>query len=221
MSRTFTIPWGHLPAGVRKRATVAAAVAVVVSAPALATLPSAQAAPGGVRVTVETYDDFSGPGYDLADYQEKWANPYGLLEMANQDTRSFRAESFQVSAVPFTVGADFSVFDHLKYIAISTKTFPVPEDGSVEISSTIKAATPGTDPGRVIHGTYVESGLPYAEPTLEGQQAGVVMNVIDFNTGQLFDWFVSGSTAFALIERLPSNVTGNALEGSPDYVGRE
>jgi hypothetical protein len=47
------------------------------------------------------------------------------------------------------------------------------------------------------------------------------MNVIDFSTGQLFDWFVSGGSAFALIERLPSNVTGNAAEGSPDYVGRE
>ena len=97
----------------------------------------------------------------------------------------------------------------------------MPVDGSVEISSTIKATTPGTDAGRVIHGTYVESGEPYAEPTLEGQQAGVVMNVVDFATGQLFDWFVSGSTAFALIERLPSNVTGNAIVGSPDYVGRE
>ncbi len=125
-----------------------------------------------------------------------------------------------MSAVPFQTRADFIVFDHLKYIAISNKAFPVPANGSVEISSTIKAATPGTDPGRVIHGTYVESAEPYAEHTLEGQQAGVVMNVIDFGTGQLFDWFVSGSTAFALIERLPSNVTGNTSDpSSPAYVG--
>jgi hypothetical protein len=47
-----------------------------------------------------------------------------------------------------------------------------------------------------------------------------VMNVVDFATGQLFDWFVSGGTAFALIERLPSNVTGNTQDpSSPDYVG--
>jgi hypothetical protein len=173
------------------------------------------------RTTVEVYDDFGQSGYSLADYQQKWSNPYGLGEMALGDTRSFTKGAFKVSAAPFRTGADFSVFDHLKYIAISNKAFPVPATGSVEISATIKAATVGTDPGRVIHGTYVESGAPYAEPTLEGQQAGVVMNVIDFNTGQLFDWFVSGSTAFALIERLPSSVTGNAAEGSPDYVGRE
>ena len=103
----------------------------------------------------------------IADYATKWSNPYGLGEMSVTDTRNFSGGTFNVSAAPFRIGADFSVFDHLKYIAISTKTFPVPEDGSVEISSTIKAATPGTDPGRVIHGTYVESGLPYAEPTLE------------------------------------------------------
>ena len=86
----------------------------------------------------------------------------------------------------------------------------------------IKASTPGTQPGRVIHGTYIATGAPYAEPTLEGQQAGAVMNVVDFATGQLFDWFISGTTAFALIERLPSNVTGNTTDtSSPDYVGRE
>jgi hypothetical protein len=35
------------------------------------------------------------------------------------------------------------------------------------------------------------------------------MNVLDFCTGQVFDWFVASDTAFALIERLPSTVTGN------------
>ncbi len=189
---------------------------------ALLLAPTAEAdkPPGAPKTTVEVYDDFDA-GYTMADYQEKWSNPYGLLEMGLTDTRSFARGKFEVSAVPFRLGADFSVFDHLKYIAISNKAFPVPTNGSVEISSTIKASTPGTDPGRIIHGTYVESGAPYAEPTLEGQQAGVVMNVIDFSTGQLFDWFVSGSTAFALIERLPSNVTGNAEAGTPDYVGPE
>src|SRR5467141_1144182 len=34
--------------------------------------------------------------------------------------------------------------------------------------------------------------------------------MIDFATGQLFDWFVSGNTAFPLIERLPSSVSGSA-----------
>jgi Family of unknown function (DUF6081) len=205
----------------RNRAAVFAAVTASVGA-ALLWSPSADAGPGtGPRTTVEVYDDFSKPGYSLADYHEKWSNPYGPGEMALTDTRSFKNGSFKVSAVPFRTASDTSVFDHLKYIAISTKAFPVPTTGSVEISSTIKASTPGTQPGRIIHGTYIESGTPYAEPTLEGQQAGVVMNVVDFSTGQLFDWFVSGHTAFPLIERLPSTVTGNAPEGSPDYVGRE
>jgi hypothetical protein len=198
------------------------AAAVVSLAAALLWAPTAEAErpPATAKVTVEVYDDF-GDGYSLADYQAKWSNPYGPGEMAVDDTRSFARGAFKVSAVPFRTGADFSVFDHLKYIAISNKSFAVPASGSLEISSTIKASTPGTEPGRVVHGTYVQTGAPYAEPTLEGQQAGVVMNVIDFSTGQLFDWFVSGGTAFALIERLPSNVTGNASPGSPDYVGRE
>ncbi len=206
---------------VRRRA--AAAITAVAAVCVVAVTPVAHADPEAARTrtTIEVYDTFARPGgYTLADYQQKWSNGYGLGEMALGDTRSFSGNSFNVSAVPFRTGADFSVFDHLKYIAISNASFPVPQNGSIEISSTITAATPGTQPGRVIHGTYVESGLPYAEPTLEGQQAGAVMNVIDFSTGQLFDWFVSGGTAFALIERLPSNVTGNSTDpASPAYVG--
>lgn len=205
----------------RVAAFVVASVSIS-SALLWAPTPGAQGVGGPSRTTsVEVYDDFGRPGYSMQDYQDKWSTPYGPGEMALEDTRSFARGAFKVSAVPFRTGADYSVFDHLKYIAVSNKAFPIPDAGSVEISSTIKASTPGTEPGRIVRGTYVESGAPYAEPTLEGQQAGVVMNVIDFGTGQLFDWFVSGSTAFALIERLPSSVTGNASTGSPGYVGRE
>ena len=42
---------------------------------------------------------------------------------------------------------------------------------------------------------------PWQAVALEGQQAGATLHMIDFRTGQLFDWFVSGSTAFALIEQ--------------------
>jgi hypothetical protein len=47
------------------------------------------------------------------------------------------------------------------------------------------------------------------------------MNMVDFCTGQLFDWFVSGNTAFPLIERLPTSVTGNtSVPGCEDnYAG--
>src|SRR4051812_15291208 len=137
-------------------------VALLGSHAADAETPAAPAS--GQRTTVEVYDSFDKAGYSLADYQQKWSNPYGPGEMAPGDTRSFGKGSFKVSAVPFRTGADFSVFDHLKYIAISTRTFPVPASGSVEISSTIKASTPGTQPGRVIHGEYTQSHAPYAQP---------------------------------------------------------
>jgi len=202
----------------RTRVSSVIAAALVLAVPLVLQAGAAPAgAAGGSRSTTVVYDSFSkAGGYTMSDYAEKWGNPYGPGEMALNDTRNFAGNMFNVSAAPFQTAYDFSVFDHLKYIAISNAAFPVPADGAVEISSTIKASTPGTQPGRIIHGVYTATGAPYAEPTLEGQQAGAVMNVIDFATGQLFDWFVSGSTAFALIERLPSNVTG-----SPDYVGRD
>ncbi|MFN2538656.1 MAG: DUF6081 family protein, partial [Mycobacteriales bacterium] len=187
------------------------------------------AAPASAATTSSVvYDSFSKPGgYTLADYGAKWSNFYGLGEMALSDTRSFAGSRFNVSAPTFQTAYDYSVFDHLKYIGVSTTAFPVPTSGSVEISSTIRAVTPGTQPGRVIHGTYgppgsYPDGAPWSAATLEGQQAGAVMNVIDFATGQLFDIFVAGHTAFALIERLPSNVTGNTTDtSSPDYVGTD
>ena len=49
------------------------------------------------------------------------------------------------------------------------------------------------------------------------------MNMVDFCTGQLFDWFLAGNTAFTLIERLPTNVTGNTSNPNcpgAAYVGR-
>ena len=169
------------------------------------------------------YDSFSKPSgaYTLGDYYGKWSNIYGPGEMAYIETRSFVGGKFSVSAVPFTVGFDYSVFDHLKYIAVSNQAFPAPVRGSITFSSIIQAQTPGTQPGRVIQGTYVLSGAPYAKATLEGQQAGAVMNMIDFSTGQLFDWFISGSKAFTLVERLPSAVTNPTLPSTdPSYVGR-
>jgi hypothetical protein len=214
------------------RRLVAAAVTAVMTGSVL--VGSAVAvSPREVKVV---YDNFAaGGGYSTADYSAKWSNPYGLIDMgktcpdgvtpAHGDTRSFSGGAFHIDDAPFTCGADFSVFDHLKYIAISNASFPVPENGSLTFSSRISATTPGTEPGRVVHGTYgppgsYPGGAPYTATVLEGQQAGAVMNMVNFETGQLFDWFVSGSTAFALIERLPSAVTGNTSDpSSPDWVG--
>ncbi len=179
--------------------------------------------------TVVVYDDFSGGN------NAKWSNPYGPGETAIADANHF--ESFaggveRVRAVPFETAADFSVYDHLKYMEVSNATFPVPENGSVEFSADISASTPGTVDGLTQYGVYGPPGAwtdpsnppaapDYSADVLEGQQAGVVLNMVDFCSGQLFDWFLSGHRAFSLIERLPSNVTGNTSIPGCGYVGRD
>lgn len=176
--------------------------------------------------TTIVYDDFNG-NYTLGDYNQKWSNPFGLGDMAVApgDTRSFGSGTFGINDAPYRTAADFSVFDHLKYIAISNQAFTVPEIGSLEFDSDIEAATPGAVAGHVVHGTYgppgsFPGGAPYTATVLQGQQAGAVMNMIDFSTGQLFDWFIAGNTAFDLVERLPSNVSGNTADpNSPAWVG--
>jgi hypothetical protein len=175
------------------------------------------------QVTTVVYDDFSAAGgYSLTTYGSKWSNIYGLGDMAaGPDTRDFSNGTFAIADAPFRTSYDYSVFDHLKYIAISNSTFAVPTNGSLTFSSDIAAQTPGTDRHHVVHGTYAD-GSPYSASVLQGQQAGAVMNMVSFETGQLFDWFISGDRAFALIERLPSSVTGNTTDhSSPNWVGPE
>ena len=196
---------------------------------------AAGGATGGAATPTVAYDNFNKPGYSLDDYYAKWSNPYGLIEMESNDTRTFAGKRFNISAVPFTRGADFSVFDHLKYIGVSNAAFPVPSVGSITFSADITASTPGTVAGLTQHGlfgapfSWVDPFVPPAEPdyhasVLQGQQAGVVLNMVDFCTGQLFDWFLAEDTAFPLIERLPTNVTGNTDNPNcpgATYVGRE
>jgi hypothetical protein len=168
--------------------------------------------------TVIVYDDFHKPGgYTLADYDAKWSiNTLG--EMAIEDTRQFDNHTLAIAATPFRFGKDSSVADHGKYIALSKQVFAVPEIGSITFSMDIAAETPGTVKGRVVRGAYIQSGAPYAATVLEGQQAAATLHMIDFATGQLFDWFVSGNTAFPLCERLPSTVTGSAERVSTDKM---
>jgi len=164
------------------------------------------------------YDDFHKPGgYTLADYDAKWS-VLTLGEMATEDTRQFDNHTFLISATPFRFGKDSGVADHGKYLALSKQVFRVPEIGSITFSMDIAAETPGTVKGRVVHGTYVQSGAPYTATVLQGQQAAATLHMIDFATGQLFDWFVSGNTAFPFIERLPSNVSGSAERVSTDKM---
>ena len=203
---------------------------VVLIALAVATLTVLAPAASADRPHTTTihYDSFDGTDYGIDDYFEKWNNGFGPGEMAVDDTRTFNGDTFHVGALPFQTAIDFSVFDHIKYLALSNESFAVPDRGSVAFSATIDAVTEGTDPaGRVIHGVYGPAGCaddpvcaasadPWEGLALEGQQAGATLHMIDFQTGQLFDWFVSGSTAFALVERLPATVIG-----SPDGGVRE
>ena len=197
----------------------------------VAVLPVATVEVGARKpVTRIVYDDFSGAGYGSDDYLAKWNNGFGPGEMAVEDTRTFDGSSFSVSALPFRTASDFSVFDHIKYLATSNESFGVPAKGSVTFSATIDATVVGTSPGgRVIHGIYGPSGCaddptcaagrtPWEAVALEGQQAGATLHMIDFATGQLFDWFVSGSTAFALVERLPASVVGSPSAGTRDTM---
>ncbi len=188
-----------------------------------------QVSAGKPNLTRIVYDSFDGD-YDLGDYLTKWNNAFGPGEMAIADTRDFDGSAFSVSALPFQTAADFSVFDHIKYLALSNQSFAVPEKGSVTFSTTIDATVVGTQPaGRVIHGVYggpgcaddpvcAASAEPWEGVALEGQQAGATLHMIDFETGQLFDWFVSGSTAFALVERLPATVIGSPAGGTRDTM---
>ncbi len=202
---------------------VASVVALVIGASV-----SGAAGPPGITVV---YDDFSAADTG------KWVEPYGPIEHTTPDANHFLAIGGGVErmkAVPFTKGADFSVFDHLKLMEVSTASFPLPVNGSLTFSADITASTPGTVKHLTQQGIFAApftwtdpasrpAGFsPYAAKLLEGQQAGVVLNMIDFCTGQLFDWFLSSRRAFTLIERLPTSVTDNTTvcPGSA-YVGRE
>jgi hypothetical protein len=164
-------------------------------------------------VSLHIYDNFGKAGYSLTDCHQKWMTPNGLGETAVRDTRRFSGGRLHVSAVPFQTGSGVGVDDHRKYLAVSTHAFPVPSDGTLVLSADVKASTPGTVPGLTQlgvcgpSGSWLDPARPpkrpeYTARRLPGQQAGVVMNVLDFCTGQVFDWFLSSDTAFALIERL-------------------
>lgn len=176
------------------------------------------------KTRVIRYDDFRAPqGYDLNDYLARWDNIYGPGEMANGDTRTFEDGAFTISAVPFRTTADQSVFDHIKYMAASRETFALPANGSILLEATITAHTPGTEEGHVVRGTYgpggsYPNGKPYEAALLLPQQAAVTMHLIDFNTGQLFDWLIAGGKAMSLVERLPSDVTQSKLPTGPNQI---
>jgi hypothetical protein len=174
------------------------------------------------RRSILHYDNFSsGSSYGLEDYTRRWNLVFGLGEFADLDTRIFDNASFSVSGIPFRSSVDDGVLDHMKYLATSTETFRVPANGAITVEATVTARTPGIQLGRVVRGTYgppgsYPNGTPFEADLLETQQASATLHMIDFQSGQLFDWLVSGRRATSLVERLPSIVTN-----SPTEIGRE
>ena len=140
-------------------------------------------------------------------YRNMWAQPYGLLELQKGGTLTVGDQGVTVRAVPFHVWSDTGVADHLKFVSFSTEKFSVPADGSVMVEATIVSKTSGTERHRFVSGTR-ENGQKYKHEVSEAQQAAAVLVVVDFSSGQLFDFFVSENEVFALVERLPSTVTG-------------
>jgi hypothetical protein len=197
----------------RRPAKLAAVVAATVVTAAGIAVPAVADTKATTNIKYDVVDETS--------YDDLWVRPYGDLQIAEGagGTLEVNKSGIEVDATPFTIGADFSVFDHLKYLAISTEEFEVPAAGSLEFSVDIMASTPGTEEGRVIDGCYgppFSYGAvgdpcdePYSEEVLQGQQASASLNMINFATGQLFDWLVSEDRAIALIERLPTTVTGS------------
>ena len=180
-------PWGvgtdhtqgdHIMGTIRRRRL---GVALILAFTATLSTSGVTAGRPGVERIV--YDSFDGDDYDSTDYLAKWNNGFGPGEMAVDDTRTFDGSSFSVSALPFQTAYDYSVFDHIKYLALSNRSFDVPEKGSITFATTIDATVVGTDPGgRVIHGVYGPPGCadtpacaaaapPWAATALEGQQA--------------------------------------------------
>jgi hypothetical protein len=180
------------------------------------------------RKSVVMYDNFDKPGgYTLADYYHKWQNKFGPGDMAVKETRTFNGGVFSVAAEPYQTAHDSSVLDHVKYFGTSAETFKIPRIGSIEFSADITAVTTGIRPGHVIHGTYgppysYPAGKPWQQTLLDGQQAAVSLHMIDFHTGQLFDWLITTDLAYPLTERLPSSVSNPSLQpGDPSYAGRK
>jgi hypothetical protein len=185
------------------------------------TIPTTHFDPdNGHGASVIAYDSHS-----LDEYASKWETPMGRGEMAVGGTLKVDQDGvLNIGAVPYRTSAD-EIHDHAKYFAASHEKFAMPKSGSLQFSADIRATTPGTEPGRVIHGHYTDTpdgSRPYAQPTIEGQQAALMLDMQNLETAQLFDWFVSGRSAFALIERLPSNVRNPTLSADdPAYVGLE
>lgn len=162
--------------------------------------------------------------YDLRSeetYASRWVLPMKPGEIAANDIRKAERGMLSIGAAPFRTGAD-AIFDHAKYFAVSHDSFPMPKNGSLQFSVDIKATTPVMQPVKLIEAASTDTpndGRPYRQPAIKGQQAAMIFNMTNVETRQAFNWFVSGSFVFALIERLPGSVRPPGLTASDSTDG--
>jgi hypothetical protein len=113
--------------------------------------------------------------------------------------------------------------DHAKYVAVSHESFAMPQNGSLQFSVAIQASPRVTKPEERSAGPtpiIPTTAEPTRRPRPRASQPALRFNVTNVETGQVFDWFVSGSSVAALIERLPSSVSNPSLSArDPGYVG--
>lgn len=148
--------------------------------------------PSGPNVTVDRYDDFS----DGSTYADRWfdvATFLGVGEPEAIETRSFANGRLNLEATPFVTSHDH-VLDHMKYLALSTRNYNVPQRGSVEVSADIVATETGCSNNLRVPATGRRLSTP--------QQAAATLTLTDRgDTGVNFTWYVSSTRALAVYER--------------------
>jgi hypothetical protein len=155
---------------------------------------------GAPVVTVDNYDDFS----DGSTYANKWFDVASFLGVGEPEAiggRSFENGRLNIEATPFQTSHD-NVLDHMKYLALSTRSYAVPLRGSVEASADIQATESGCSNNRRV--TTTGRRLSTA------QQAAATLTLADNgDTGVNFTWYISSTRAIAVYQR-------TALDGACD-----
>jgi uncharacterized protein DUF6081 len=171
--------------------------------------PGAAATPAGTdaepRRTRLLYDDFKG---GPASYGRKWLQYLSLeQQFGATNLPAFSRGRLRLLAQPFRGWMDDTCLpgfpacvsaDHIKYGALSRRTFSIPRRGSVAVSADVRALTSGIRPGYVVAATG--RVLP------EAHQAAAILQLIEPSAFVALDWFVSGRQAIPKIERTPAPV---------------
>jgi hypothetical protein len=180
-----------------RRSCIAWCLAFVVAATA-----AADAKP---RRTVRVYDDFKGGS---ASYDRKWLQYLSLeRQFGATNLPAFSRGRLRLVAKPFRGWMDDTCLpgfaacvsaDHIKYGALSQRSFAIPRRGSVAVSVDVRAQTSGIRPGYVVPATG--RVLP------EAHQAAAILQLLEPSAFVALDWFVAGRQAIPKIERTPAPV---------------